>query len=159
MILYFLRHGLAYERGEWLGDDSLRPLTEKGLERMRQEAQVLANLDLELDAILTSPFTRALQTAQIIAERLNLTDRLVEDNRLAPGFGLDELTELLTIFPNAQGLMLVGHEPDFSEIISALIGGGEIVCKKGGLARVVLQNITTLAGRLEWLIPPGVLTR
>jgi len=159
MILYFLRHGLAYERGEWLGDDSLRPLTEKGLERMRQEAQVLANLDLELDAILTSPFTRALQTAQIVADHLKLTDRLVEDNRLTPGFGLDELTEILTVFPQAQGLMLVGHEPDFSETISALIGGGEIVCKKGGLARVDLQNITTLAGQLEWLIPPGILTR
>jgi len=159
MILYFLRHGLAYERGEWLGDDSLRPLTEKGIERMRQEAQVIAKLDLELDAIITSPLTRALQTAQIIAERLTLSDRLVEDNRLAPGFGLDELTELLTSFPHAQGLMLVGHEPDFSETISALIGGGEIICKKGGLARVVLQNMNTLAGQLEWLIPPGVLTR
>jgi phosphohistidine phosphatase len=51
--------------------------------------------------------------------------------------------------------MLVGHEPDFSETIRALIGGGRVVCKKGGLARVdLLSDAATLSGQLVWLIPP-----
>jgi phosphohistidine phosphatase len=156
MKLYFLRHGRA-DRSAWTGMDFERPLTEEGKESMAQEADRIHQLDLGLDAILTSPLVRALQTAEIIAERMNALDLLVVDERLEPGFGSSDLAEILEEHPQADEIMLVGHEPDFSETISYLIGGGTIVCKKGSLARVDLVDAGPMAGELVWLVPPKVL--
>lgn len=157
MILYFLRHGRA-DRSAWMGMDFERPLTTDGKERMAQEAELIRQLDLGLDVILTSPLVRAYQTAEIVAERLNMHDLLVVDERLEPGFGPGDLEEILQEYPQADEIMLVGHEPDFSETIRYLIGGGNIVCKKGSLARVDLVDAGPLAGELVWLIPPKALT-
>jgi phosphohistidine phosphatase len=159
MKLYFLRHGMAVERPEWKGDDAERPLTEEGKERMARSAAVLARLDLELDAILTSPLTRARQTADIVAEALDLKDKLLVESRLGTGFSRDQLAEILRDHAGCEALLLVGHEPSFSETISALIGGGRIVCKKGGLACVKLSDPTSLKGELLWLIPPRLLAQ
>jgi phosphohistidine phosphatase len=157
MILYFLRHELADNRSDWTGDDRKRPLTKEGKERMSRSARTLAALDLKLDAILTSPLTRARQTAEIAAQELELEDRLVEDGRLGPGFGVEAISEIVKEYPKAKALLLVGHEPDFSNTVSALTGGSEIVFKKGGLSRVDLDDMSGLRGQLVWLIPPKVL--
>jgi phosphohistidine phosphatase len=159
MIIYFLRHGLAEDREAWLADDRQRPLTKEGKEKMTQEAGALAGLNLSLDLIITSPLVRALQTAQIVAMRLNVEDKLIQDERLAPGFDLQKLSEVLATHPGAETVMLVGHEPDFSETISSLIGGGSVVCKKGGLARVDRASQAPLIWELVWLMPPKVLVR
>jgi len=159
MKLYFLRHGVAAERPDWKGNDAERPLTEDGKERMARSAAVLARLDLELDAILTSPLARARQTADIVAAALNAKDKLLHESRLGIGFDRDQLAEILRDHAGAEALMLIGHEPSFSETISALIGGGRIVCRKGGLACVKLGDRTSLKGELLWLIPPRLLAR
>jgi phosphohistidine phosphatase len=157
MIVYFLRHGLAGVRQEWQGDDARRPLTKKGLKNMRRQARTLAQLDLPLDVILTSPLTRACQTADIVAGELKMVAQLKQDERLAPGFGRDGLERLLADHPHAQTIMLVGHEPDFSLTISALTGGGKVILKKGGLARVDITATTPLQGDLVWLLPPKIM--
>ncbi len=157
MKLYFLRHGLAWDREEWKGTDDQRPLTEEGKKRMERVAATLAGLDLELKGILTSPLVRAHQTASIVASALRLKDKLVVDNRLGPGFGKDSLAAILKDHEASEELMLVGHEPGMSETVSALIGGGRIVCKKGGLACVNLADPSSLKGNLLWLIPPRIL--
>jgi len=157
MILYFLRHGLAGDRDEWTGGDFERPLTEEGKKRMAREAATIARLGLDLDLILTSPLVRAYQTAEIVAQHLNLTDKLVKDEWLAPGFGSNQLAEILKMHPEAQVLMLVGHEPDFSQVIGDLMGGGRVECKKGSLACVDVTDPMSLQGDLIWLIPPKVL--
>jgi phosphohistidine phosphatase len=157
MKIYFLRHGLAGARSEWKHDDAARPLTEEGIDKMKRIAATLAALDLGLGVILTSPLVRARQTAEIVAQKLNL--KLIEDARLAPGFNVEQLRAILLDHPGVDALMVVGHEPDFSETISALIGGGRIVCKKGGLALVELPNAHSRKGELVWLIPPKVLAR
>ncbi len=159
MILYFLRHGLADDRAGWIADDTQRPLTKDGKDKMAQEAELFTRLSLGLDLIITSPLVRAFQTAQIVAQRLNIVDKLIQDERLAPGFDRQELSEILTAHPGVDTLMLVGHEPDFSETISDLIGGGRVVCKKGGLARVDVASQSPLAGELVWLMPPKLLVR
>jgi phosphohistidine phosphatase len=156
MKLFFLRHGLA-DRSAWSGSDYERPLTPYGKERMRAEAETIARLDLGLDAILTSPLTRASQTAEIAADRLSLLDRLVEDERLSPGFDRADLLAMLEDHDEADSLMFVGHEPDFSWTIESIIGGGSVVCKKGSLARVDLTDAGELSGELVWLIPPKAL--
>ena len=159
MILYFLRHGLAGNRADWKGEDSLRPLTKKGMKNMVSQAKRLADLDLGLDLIITSPLARAFQTADIVADELKLGETMVQDERLAPGFGIDDLAQLLNEHAGAENIMLVGHEPDFSQTISALIGGCRLVCKKGGLARVDIFSMDPLQGELVWLIPPGLMIR
>ena len=159
MKLFFLRHGLAGDRSEWKGNDATRPLTDNGVEKMQRTAATLAQLDLELDAIITSPLVRARQTAEIVAQQLGLDSKLVEDARLAPGFDVKQLHAVLLDHPDANALMFVGHEPDFSATISALVGGGRIVCKKGGLALVKLPNSDSRHGELVWLVPPHVLAR
>ncbi len=156
MKLFFLRHGLA-DRSAWSGDDFARPLTQHGVDRMILEAETIAKLDLPLDAILTSPLKRALQTAEIVAEQLNLLDRLKVDERLSPGFGRADLLAILEDHTYAEALMFVGHEPDFSYTIEGIIGGGTVVCKKGSLARVDLTDAGVLSGELVWLIPPKAL--
>ena len=157
MVLYFLRHALAGTRSEWHEDDSLRPLTTKGRKKMVQEAKVLVDLVPNLDRIITSPLTRSLQTAEIAAEALGMGEALSSDDRLRPGFDLEKLGGILQENAEAEALMLVGHEPDFSETVAALVGGGRLVFKKGGLARVDLTRLDPPEGELVWLIPPKAL--
>jgi phosphohistidine phosphatase len=159
MIVYFLRHGLAEDRENWLEDDRLRPLTDKGRLQLDGSGEAIASLVPDLDVIITSPLVRARQTAEIAAAHLKMQESLVEDERLAPGFGLEELAAILNEQAGAEGLLLVGHEPDFSLTISALIGGGRLVCKKGGIARVDLVKLNPPQGELVWLIPPKALFR
>lgn len=155
--LYFLRHGQAGNREEWEGDDAERPLTADGKKRMQREAATIRKLDLPLDAIITSPLVRAAQTAEIVAKAQSASVRLLTDGRLAPGFGPRHLAAILAAHRDAGGLMLVGHEPDFSETISRVAGGGRLTMKKGALACLEMEDPGSLNGTLVWLIPPKVL--
>jgi phosphohistidine phosphatase len=159
MVLYFLRHGVAGNREEWKGDDALRPLTKKGMKKMVSQAKSIDAMDLKLDLIITSPLARAFQTADIVADELDMGERLVQDERLGPGFGIDDLAQVLQNYPEASNILLVGHEPDFSQTISALIGGSRLVVKKGGLARVDVINADPMQGELVWLLPPWAMVR
>lgn len=142
MNLYFLRHGLAEEREVWEGSDFDRPLTKKGKDRMKRSAEKIAELELGLDTVITSPLKRAYETAEIVADQLE-DCRLKEDQRLGPGFNAAMLERILGEYSDAEALMLVGHEPDFSQTIEELTGG-RVVCKKGSLARVDLIFDTNL---------------
>jgi phosphohistidine phosphatase len=141
MKLYFLRHEQAADRHEWKGSDAERPLTAFGMERMKRSAAMISALGPELDAILSSPLTRACQSASIVAEAR---------------FDRDALAGILRDHADSESLMLVGHEPGLSTTISALIGGGRIVCKKGGLVCVKLSEPASLQGELLCLIPPRI---
>jgi phosphohistidine phosphatase len=117
----------------------------------------MKRLGFALDVIVTSPLVRARQTAAIVAEALGLRDKLVEDERLGPGFDLVRLAEIVRAQRGADAVMLVGHEPSFSMTIGRLAGGGAIDVKKGSLARVDVADPSELRGELVWLIPPKVL--
>jgi len=126
---------------------------------MAQEAAGIRALALSLDVIISSPLVRAYQTAQIVAKALGAGVRSVRDARLSPGFGLTSLTAILGEHGQAEGIMLVGHEPDFSETIGHLTGGSRVIMKKGGLACVELDDLASLQGTFVWLLPPKVLER
>jgi phosphohistidine phosphatase len=154
--LYFLRHGVAFDPDEWTGDsDGLRPLTEAGMAAMQREAETLRSLDIRLDKLIASPLVRAVQTAQIVAQALHLD--VEQNDLLRPGFDLKALDVLLNRYGSAGRIMVVGHESDFSQTIGQLIGGGSVVMKKGGLARVDLTNRNSLRGELVWLLTPALL--
>ena len=153
MKLYFLRHGLA-DWPEWdPARDHERPLTKEGLKKMKAQARTLAALNLKLDAILSSPYTRAYQTADIVAARLKL--EVKTEPLLATGFTAEKLASIVEAYADAQALLLVGHEPSFSTVIAGLIGGGRVQLRKGALARVDVN--AELQGELVWLLQPKVL--
>jgi phosphohistidine phosphatase len=153
MELYFLRHGEA-DWADWKKSDEERPLTKHAKKQMRDVAAFLSRAKARPDVIVTSPLPRASQTAEIAAERLKVKYR--EDKLLAPGFGRTELERLLKKYP-AESLMVVGHEPDFTETISELTGAS-LKLPKAGIALVEL-NRSWRHGRLLWLIPPKIATR
>jgi phosphohistidine phosphatase len=155
--LYFLRHGRAMARADWSGDDDLRPLTPEGEAAMAREARTIAAMSLGLKVIVTSPLVRARRTAEIVAEAVGGGLRLIEDDRLAGGFDVEALRAVAAEHGTPKALMLVGHEPDFSTVVGALIGGGRVVCKKGGLARVDAADGDLEAAELVWLLPPSQL--
>lgn len=159
MLCYFLRHGPAGDAMKWEGADFDRPLTQDGIKRIAREAKTIAALDLELDAIITSPLVRARQTAEIVADELKLRDRLRQDDRVGLGFSPTHLAEILGDNTSASALMLVGHEPSMSSTVGELIGGGEIDFKKGALACVEVTEASPLGGVLLWLASPKLLTR
>jgi phosphohistidine phosphatase len=160
MELYLLRHGIAVERGtRGFEDDFARPLTAKGRRQLRKTAAAMKRLGRHFDLILASPLLRAKQTADIIAAELNLKKRVKYSNALAPG-GLASilLRQLGRVKPAPEKILLVGHEPDLSRLISVLVTGSlqlQLDLKKGGLCK--LEAETLRAGpcaALVWLLTP-----
>jgi phosphohistidine phosphatase len=150
MHVYFLRHGEA-DWPNWNKPDDERPLTERGKKEMKKIAAFLERLDLSFDHIITSPIPRARQTAEAVANRFEV--ELEEDELLEPGFGSSELKQLIKKYPG-ENIMVVGHEPDFTETISAL-SGASLKLSKAGLAFVEVDP-GKMRGRLLWLIPPKI---
>ena len=150
MDLYFLRHGEA-DWPAWEKSDDERPLTKRGKKEMHEVAAFLKRLKVSPDVIVTSPLPRASQTAEIAAEHLKVKCR--QDKLLAPGFGRQELERVLKKYP-AESLMVVGHEPDFTQTISQLTGAS-LKLSKAGVALVELDR-SWRNGRLLWLFPPKI---
>lgn len=123
-MIWFLRHGDA-EDGS---DDFARKLTEKGRRQSRDAGAALAALGVELDLCLTSPRVRARETAELACKSLDVEISI--EKRLSGGqFDPEELAAGL------DNVLLVGHEPDFSDAIDQLTGA-RVDMKKGGLAGV-----------------------
>jgi phosphohistidine phosphatase len=156
MELYILRHGIAVERGTpGYKKDSDRPLTPEGEEKVRQIADAMRGMDLKFDVILSSPYTRAEQTANIVAGELD--EEVSYSDYLVPGSNALELIGEIND-EQPQRVLLVGHEPDLSSLISVLITGGSdagIELKKGGLCKLTTDKL--VFGRcatLNWLLTP-----
>jgi phosphohistidine phosphatase len=156
MDLYFLRHGPAGANGAWDGDDADRPLTDRGRELTQRVAQRLAASGVTVDAVVTSPYARALQTAQIAAEVLGAAPPET-DELLRPGFDLPALAAILHRHADAERLMLVGHEGDFSSAIGQLVGSADLVLRKAGVAMVEIPDPSVPRGTLRLLVPPSLL--
>jgi phosphohistidine phosphatase len=161
MNLFLLRHGIAVERGDLdFANDDARPLTPKGKRQLRQAAAALRALELRFDAILSSPLVRARQTAEIVAAELKLQKRLAFADELKPGGSAKKLVQkIAALKPPPENILLVGHEPDFSELISLLVTGATgagFALKKGGLAKLEIEKLR--AGKcatLAWLLTPA----
>ena len=153
--LYLLRHAHAGNATDWVGDDSLRPLSAKGRRQAEKLGRHLAELHFEPDSIVSSPKLRALETAQLMADDLGLA--VTVDDRLAGGLDLDSL-EAVIASAGGWRVVLVGHDPDLSELCGSLTGMGYLPMKKGALARIdIAPPIAEGAGTLRWLLPPDTI--
>ncbi len=137
--LWLLRHADAEPHGS--REDSLRRLTERGERQARMAGLALARLGLGFEAVLYSPKVRAVQTAELAAEAWDeaARSRLAVLPSLAGGFDAGEALEQMNILGEEGRLLLVGHEPDLSNVAAELTGG-RIDLKKGGLAVVKLEG-------------------
>ncbi|HEX4263597.1 MAG TPA: phosphohistidine phosphatase SixA [Verrucomicrobiae bacterium] len=162
MKLYILRHGDAAEHGDPRYKENERPLTPKGIQRTKQLAHVLREMEITFDAILSSPLTRARETAEIIGRGLKEPDNLRFSEHLTPSGNMEELVhQVNTIRPAPKSVILVGHEPYLSGFISLLCTGGPglpIVVKKGALCRLDIQVLSCgKCAKLDWLLQPRVI--
>ncbi len=160
MKLYILRHGIAVEPGTpGYETDADRPLTSEGERKMRQIAGAMEALELSFDLILSSPYLRARQTAEIVAEVLKARKKLELSDSLTPNGSTKKLVELLnSIKPSPESVLLVGHEPFLSGLISLLVSGREdftVVMKKGGFCKLSTESLKPgHCAALEWLMTP-----
>lgn len=150
MQICFLRHGEA-DWPDWRGPDDERPLNEKGAREIKRVARFLRKLGFKADEVLTSPLPRAAQTAEIAARELGLQPKI--EPALGHGFDAERLAGLIKMH-KANCLVVVGHEPAFSQVIGGLTGG-RVKLKKGGVA-LVETNRTGRRGELRWLFPPKI---
>jgi phosphohistidine phosphatase len=160
MNLYLLRHGLAVEPGTaGYAQDADRPLTPKGERKLWQIAEAMQALEISFDLILFSPYVRARQTAEIVAEALKARKKLEFSEILIPGGSAKNLIELLDRrTPAPESVLLVGHEPYLSDLISLLVSGDArfaVVMKKGGLCKLAVELLRPgRCAALEWLLTP-----
>jgi phosphohistidine phosphatase len=155
MDLWLLRHAAAEERSA-SGRDEERELTADGAKRAQAVARGLAALDPGISLVLTSPYRRARQTAEPAVEALRLSKKFRETRALEPGRDPEEILAEVQ-GEEADGVLLVGHQPHLGALLGHLVSGGrfEIPLKKASVARVALEGHRT--GALKAILPARVL--
>ena len=157
--LYVIRHGLAEERGGQWPDDAKRPLTEEGIERLRKEARGLMKVGVTFDVILTSPLTRARQTAEILGAGLEPRPTLTNIDSLSPDGSYTAVMGDLAKHSRKERIALVGHEPSVGELAARLIGSRHpIPFKKGAICCIEVDALPPAGpGALKWYLSPKLL--
>ena len=162
MDLYILRHAIAVERGtKGYKTDGQRPLTDKGTKKMQRVARGMLALHLSLDLIISSPFVRARQTAEIVGDVFD--EKVTFTPHLQVGGDPRKLVDFIKKNCKPESaILLVGHEPYLSRLISMLTAGVKtplITLKKGGLCRLSVDDLRYgRCAAMEWLLTPRQLT-
>jgi phosphohistidine phosphatase len=154
VILYFLRHGQA---GHFSAapDDDERQLTAAGIDALRAAAPIWRRLNLRPDLVLSSPLSRALKTAELFMEGMEMTGEPVVDDRLRPGAEWGDLARAMAAHPDARRVMFVGH--DLWVAASVLTGASSVRLRKGGIACVEFPGVPEPgSGELAWLLDPDL---
>ena len=154
MLVYFLRHASAGVSKSDPIKDEKRSLDREGVQQCGYVGRTLALLETHVDVIISSPLKRATQTAALIANELAYERKIDLDPALRPGATFPQFRDLLTKYGNQEAIMVVGHNPNLSEFLGRLIGGGSrtgIDLKKAGVARV---EVNRHRGVLDWCLTP-----
>ncbi len=162
MLLYLVRHGIAIERDDPnCPVEAERHLTAKGVEKTREAAAGLRALGLKPRALLSSPYLRALQTAEIVCDELGLAlSRLKRTPALLPEASPAELfRELKRV--HAEEVMCFGHAPNLDDVIAHALGASHPVTalKKAGVACVELESLAAGRGVLQWMATAKMLRK
>ena len=160
MRLIIIRHAIAVERGTPDIADEDRPLTRKGERRFRAAARGLARIEPRPDVLLTSPLPRARQTAEIAAAAWGKVK--VKKSDVLAGGSFAEVAGVVDKLPRDATTAIVGHEPDVSELLAAILGSKDAAAfsfKKGGVAVVEVAGPLGQGGVFVWAMPPRLLRR
>jgi len=156
MDIYILRHGIA-EDGHPGQPDSERALTPEGKKKLRAVLRTAGAAGVSPTLILTSPYKRAVQTAQLAAEILNYKGDMLRTHALEPGSRPQSAWEEIRVNKDEQSILLAGHEPLFSALTAYLLGSPDLPIdfKKGALACVELDRFgPEPQAILKWMLTP-----
>jgi phosphohistidine phosphatase len=161
VTIYLVRHAVAAERGPDYPDDTRRPLTPKGIERFREGVAGLVAAGVEIDEILTSPYVRARQTAELLAEGFARRPKVTNMHALAVEGSPVEVIDTLARYARRQRLALVGHAPAIGLLAARLTGHRRAFeFRKGAIACIEVDALPpTGPGILQWLLPLRLLRR
>jgi phosphohistidine phosphatase len=158
MIVYFLRHANAGERLSNPKRDEKRALDKEGIEQCGNVGRALAAMDVQVDAIISSPLKRAAQTASLVGNELSYEGKLQLEDALRPAASFADFRRLLEKYSKQEAIMVVGHNPNLSEFLGRSISetgceaGTEL--KKGAVAKVEMgRNVAVL----QWCLTPKIL--
>ena len=159
--LYLIRHGIAAERGENYPDDTKRPLTSEGIQKLRREGKALVALDVSFDVILTSPLVRTRQTAETIASVFRTAPPIINVQALAPGGTHNAIVDELSRQHRRHHIAIVGHEPGIGELAARLMGLRRALdFKKGAICRIDVAALPPAGpGQLRWFLTPRILRK
>ena len=161
MDLLLLRHGEA-GRSSRLPGDSKRSLTNEGKQEIMDLSYGLQTLEIKFDHIFSSPLVRAKQTAEIVVKSIKYKGKIEELDSLRPEGNRLEFYSILSKLKQDSVVLVVGHEPYLSEMISEGISQSScrINLKKAGLARMrILSTLPKIKGELRWLLTPKLLKK
>jgi phosphohistidine phosphatase len=163
MELYIVRHGIAVDREDpKCPADPERFLTDEGIEKSRQVAKGVAEVASVPDLILTSPYLRALQTAELFAEALEYSKQKIRKSELLlPGAEPLQLFRELAKDKDLSSVFVFGHAPHLDDLIATAIGTKHHISslKKVGVAFVELKRLVPPSGELVWLATPKLLRK
>lgn len=158
MELGLLRHAHAGDPDAWDRPDDLRPLTAKGRQQAERLGRLLAAAGFVPDAVLTSPRVRASETAELVADHLGVPVRI--DQRLGSLLDLATVEAILDDAGMPIRPLLVGHDPDFSDLLVQLTGSPGLRMRKGAFALLNVERpLSPGSAELRWLVPPDLLRR
>jgi phosphohistidine phosphatase len=162
VFIYLIRHGSAVDLDTpGVNSDGERYLTDKAIEKTRQQARVLVDLGIRIDEAWTSPLIRCRQTAEIFQKEIPALDQVYTNEALAPGSNFDALIDQLERCVDTTGIALIGHEPDLGKFATYLMTGERIHgirFKKGAIACIETEKLSPPRGnQLRWMLTPKMM--
>ena len=158
MEIYLLRHGIAEDHAS-SGRDSDRRLTEEGRQKLRKVLERAHAAGVNPAVILSSPYKRAVETAEIAAHELGYEGKILRVEGLTPDSSPTRIWNEIREHRDEASVLLAGHEPVFSATVAFMLGSGRemVEFKKGGLVRIDVEGFGAEArGILQWMITPKI---
>src|ERR1700745_1032252 len=158
MIVYFLRHANAGTHLATPKKDEKRALDKEGIDQCGYVGRALAALDVQVDAIISSPLKRSTQTAALVGNEMGYEGKVNIEAALRPEATFADFRKLLDKYARQEAIMVVGHNPNLSEFLGRIVSdaGCEagLELRKGAVGKVELRRTS---GSLQWVLTPKVL--
>ena len=158
MQIHLLRHGIA-EEGRAGAPDSERALTGEGKKKLRDVLRAAKSAGVQPSLILTSPYRRAVETAELAAEMLEYKEELLKTKSLVPNANPDQVWDEIRVHKQEPEILLSSHEPLLGYLFAHLLGTPSLMVdiKKGALARIDMEQFGAQPrGVLRWLFGPKI---
>lgn len=163
MQLYVVRHGIAIDREDPKSPaDPERYLTPEGIEKTKDVAKAIAALHISPDALVSSPYVRARQTAEIFAAALDYPKQKIRQTEaLLPGAEPSMFFRELTKDKDSATVLCFGHAPHVDDLVAAAVGTKRHITsmKKAGVALIELKRVSPPSGQLVWLATPKLVRK
>jgi phosphohistidine phosphatase len=161
MEVYLLRHGIADDDSP-TGRDADRRLTAEGRHKLREVLRAVAAAGVTPEVVVSSPYVRARQTAEIAAEVLGYKDEIHRSDALVPESDPQQVwQEIRNLYRGAHSLLLASHEPLMGRCAGSLLGYPDLLVdfKKGAIVRIDVDQFGIHPrGLLKWMLVPKLAT-